>query len=70
MGPEIFQPRYFTDISESLEEKLALIRIYASEHGRSDGKWVDYFRSQAAMYGHVNNVKFAEPFNLIRFLSN
>jgi len=68
MGSEVFEARYFTDISDTLEEKLNLIRLYSSEHGRSDGIWVDYFCTQAAMYGHINNVKFAEPFHLIRYL--
>jgi len=68
MGCESFDARYFVDISETLEDKLKLIEIYASENARSGGKWIDFFRNQAAMYGSINGVSYAEPFHAIRFL--
>jgi LmbE family N-acetylglucosaminyl deacetylase len=61
-----FQPNVFVDISQHLEQKLALLRIYASEIGE-----FPYPRSEAAVRamaqfrGSSSGFKSAEGFELL-----
>jgi len=65
---EKFNPRFFVDISETLDHKLELIRIYQSENTRTGGLWLDYVRTQARMMGLKAGVQYAEGFELLRWL--
>lgn len=66
-GPE-FQPRYFADISPWLDQKIELLRTYASELGefpfpRSE----ESVRALAALRGSAAGFLAAEAFDVVRW---
>ena len=63
-----FDPRYCVDISKNMQQKIELIERYASENGRTGGKWCDYARVQARTLGLANGVEFAEGFEMLKWL--
>jgi len=62
-----FNPRFFIDISQTLEEKVKLIEIYYSENTRTKGRWLDFVRLQARLMGLKSGVQYAEGFEVIRW---
>jgi LmbE family N-acetylglucosaminyl deacetylase len=61
-----FQPNVFVDISQHLEQKLALFRIYASEIGESPYPRSDVaVRALAQFRGCNSGYDFAEGFQLL-----
>ena len=64
-GGRAFDARVFVDISATLEEKLALIRLYASENGRTGGVWEAQVRREAESQGYAHGVAAAEGFEAI-----
>lgn len=67
-GDEPFDPRYWVDISDTIEGKVELIETYASENGRTGGAWVDFARSQARLGGLKSGVAFAEGFEVVKWV--
>lgn len=61
-----FDARLFVDITGHLDDKLALIGLFASENARTDGAWVEHFRDLAALRGRQAGVRHAEAFEIIR----
>lgn len=68
LGAHAFDARIFVDISETLEEKVALIAAHASENARTRGAWEAHARQSAADWGRRVGVAAAEGFALIRYL--
>ncbi|GAA4247956.1 PIG-L deacetylase family protein [Azospirillum formosense] len=67
-GAETFEPRLLVDISGTLEAKLDLIGVFASENGRTDGVWQRHAREQAALLGRQAGVRYAEGFHMVKYL--
>ncbi|CAO3439924.1 PIG-L deacetylase family protein [Azospirillum argentinense] len=67
-GAETFEPRLLVDISETLEAKLDLIGVFASENGRTNGVWQTHAREQAALLGRQAGVCYAEGFHMVKYL--
>ena len=63
-----FKPKFFVDISEEFEKKIELINIYQSENKRTDGIWLDYLQAQSKLYGLKTGVKYAEGFEIVKWL--
>lgn len=63
-----FDPRFFVDISATLEKKTELIEMYRSENGRTGGLWLDYVRASARMTGLRAGVQYAEGFEVVKWL--
>jgi LmbE family N-acetylglucosaminyl deacetylase len=63
-----FDPRFFVDISVTLEQKLKLIELHQSENTRTHGTWLDYTRAQAKMLGAKTGVEYAEGFQVVKWL--
>mgnify|MGYP002633792457 CR=1 FL=1 len=57
-----FDPRVHVDISETLEGKLDLIRLFESENARTDGAWCEWIEAQARTFGQRINTRYAEAF--------
>ncbi len=66
-GTSTFDARHFIDISETLEDKLALISIYAGEDARTNGVWREWSRDRAASLGRLIGVRYAEAFQAVRY---
>ena len=64
-----FDPRFFVDISGTINDKITLIEIYRSENIRTAGGWVDYVRSQAGLMGAKAGVQYAEGFEVVKWLA-
>lgn len=68
LGSATFDPRFAVDISATLEDKLDLIQIFASEFARTGGQWAETVRHRAALTGTIWNVAYAEAFMAVRYL--
>lgn len=66
-GSSRFDPRFFVDISPTLEGKGELIRLFDSENSRTGGRWIDFVYSQARLFGLKAGVQFAEGFEVVRW---
>ena len=64
-----FKENYFVDISNTWEIKERAILAHQSEFGRVGSKWVDYFKRDALNKGLIAGVKYAEGFELVKWLA-
>lgn len=64
-GDRRFDPRFFVDVSTTLERKVELLRIYRSENERTGQVWADFVRSSARLNGLKTGVRFAEAFEVV-----
>lgn len=65
---ERFDPKFFVDISDTIEKKIELVKIYQSENTRTGGLWLDYVSSYSRIMGLKAGVEYAEGFQLVRWL--
>lgn len=64
-----FVPNYFVDISEHIEKKIEIAKIYASEMGEHPfPRSSEHIRALALHRGVVAGVKYAEAFQLLKFI--
>ncbi len=64
-----FQPNYFVDVTEFLEKKLELIKVYSSELGDHPfPRSLKNIKSLAIFRGATVGVKYAEAFQLIKYI--
>jgi LmbE family N-acetylglucosaminyl deacetylase len=68
LGAQPFDARMFVDISDTLDEKIALIATHVSENARTRGAWETHARQTAADWGRRCGVAAAEGFALYRYL--
>jgi len=61
-GSRPFAPRVVVDISATLEHKVALIREFKSENGRTGGAWEAQVRRAAESLGYTHGLAAAEGF--------
>lgn len=61
------QLNYYVDIGEVIDQKLAAVSAYRSQRGRSTVD-VDVVRSWARLRGAFVGVRYAEAFQLLRFV--
>ncbi len=65
----MFIPNYFVDISDFLDEKLALMKVYASELGDHPfPRSLRNIEALAVFRGATAGVRYAEAFQLIRYI--
>jgi N-acetylglucosamine malate deacetylase 1 len=65
----IFIPNYFVDITNYLEKKLDIMKIYASELGDHPfPRSLDNVRALAHYRGAIAGIKYAEAFQLIKYI--
>lgn len=62
-----FKPNYFVDISDYLDEKLAIMKIYESELGKHPfPRSIEAIKSLATLMGSISNTNYAEGFVIIK----
>jgi len=69
MNTSPFQANYFVDISDFIELKKKSILAHKSEVEKFGPDWVDFWINEAANNGKKFNVKYAEAFQLVKYLN-
>ena len=64
-----FNGNFYSDISDVIERKYEAIKIHESELKRVKYKWLNFVETQNANDGQKIGVKFAECFEIVRYLT-
>jgi len=65
---KVFQGNYYSDITDEMEAKIEVIKVFESELKRMDYEWIKFFMNQNANDGQKIGVKYAECFEVVRYL--
>jgi len=65
-----FRGNFYVDITETWEIKESAILAYKSEVERTGRKWSGFFKNEAENAGQRIGVKYAEVFELVKWLEN
>lgn len=63
-----FHGNFYVDISDTWDIKEQALMAYGSEMERTNGKWIRFFRNEAENAGQRMGVKYAEVFELLKWL--
>jgi len=63
-----FVENFYVDITNTWEIKEKALRAYDSELKRVGGSWINYFRQEAMNNGMKMGVKYAEAFQVVKWL--
>ena len=66
---DIFRGTFYSDISKSMDTKIEVIKAHQSELERVRHKWIDFVSRQNANDGQKNGIKYAECFEVIRYMA-
>lgn len=61
---------YYVDISDFLEQKMALIGLFESEMKHINFSWIDFVKQQNSAAGLKVNVPYAETFHIMKMFWN
>ncbi len=64
-----FIPNFYFDISSTIEKKLKILSLYKSQIKNNESRSIEAAKSLAKFRGSQNGCKFAEAFQLIRFVT-
>lgn len=64
-----FESNFYVDVTDHIEKKVESIKAHKSEHSRRGEAWTDFFKNQCRIYGQEVGVKYAEAFQLIKWLA-
>lgn len=65
-----FRGNFYVDISNHWDVKEAAIRAHASEVNRTSNRWITFFRNEAENAGQRIGVRFAEVFEVVKWLES
>jgi len=65
----VFQGNFYSDITDTMDNKIEVIKAHKSELERVRFKWLDFFKNQNANDGQKIGVKYAECFEVVRYLT-
>ena len=65
---ESFNGTFYSDITGSFEKKIEVIKAHESELKRVRYKWIDFIKNQNSNDGQRIGVKYAEKFEIVRYL--
>lgn len=69
LNEKVFLPNYYVDISEYLQKKLEIMKIYKSELGEHPfPRSLQNIKALASLRGSFAGVKYSEAFQLIKFI--
>lgn len=63
-----FKGNFYSDISSAMDRKLQAIRAHDSELSRVNYEWIDFFTQQNRNEGIRIGVRYAEAFEVVRYL--
>jgi len=64
-----FRGNFYVDITDSWQQKQKAIEAHASELERTGNKWLEFFRNEAENAGQRIGVKYAEVFEVLKWLN-
>lgn len=65
-----FRGNFYVDISDYWRIKEAAVREHKSEMDRVGNQWIDFFKNEAENAGQRIGVKYAEVFEVVKWLDN
>jgi LmbE family N-acetylglucosaminyl deacetylase len=65
-----FRGNFYVDITNHLEKKFASIRAHDSEIERTKESWISFFLHEAENAGQRIGVKYAEVFEIVKWLED
>lgn len=65
---QIFRDNFYVDISDHWETKKASILAHKSEVERTKYKWIEFFQNEARNAGQRIGTKYAEAFEVVKWL--
>lgn len=65
-----FRGNFYVDITDHLEKKFASIRAHDSEIERTKESWISFFLHEAENAGQRIGVKYAEVFEIVKWLED
>ncbi len=68
MNTQMFKANYFVDISDYIVNKIAAIKAHETEVKKFGEGWIDFWVNEAMNNGKKFNVKYAEAFQLVKFI--
>lgn len=63
-----FRGNFYVDITATWRIKEKAIKAHKTEYERVGRKWIDFFKNEAANAGQRIGVKFAEVFELVKWI--
>ncbi|MDR0582893.1 MAG: PIG-L family deacetylase [Treponema sp.] len=63
-----FHGNFYVDISDYWQKKEDAINVHVSEIKRTGSKWIEYFKREAKNSGLRAGVKYAEVFEVVKWL--
>ncbi len=63
-----FRGNFYSDITDIMDRKIEVIKAHKSELERVRYKWLEFFMNQNANDGQKIGVKYAECFEVVRYL--
>jgi N-acetylglucosamine malate deacetylase 1 len=64
-----FRGNFYSDITDVMDKKIDVIKAHKSELERVRYAWLDFFKNQNANDGQKIGVKYAECFEVVRYLT-
>jgi LmbE family N-acetylglucosaminyl deacetylase len=63
-----FRGNFYVNITDQWDIKEQAIRAHASEMDRTGAKWISFFRNEAENAGQRIGVRYAEVFEVVKWL--
>jgi LmbE family N-acetylglucosaminyl deacetylase len=63
-----FRGNFYADITDNWQTKEQAIRAHVTEMGRTGEKWINFFENEAENAGQRIGVKYAEVFEVVKWL--
>jgi LmbE family N-acetylglucosaminyl deacetylase len=63
-----FRGNFYVDITKQWDRKVKSIEAHSSELERTGHKWIDFFKNEALNAGQRIGVKYAEVFEVVKWL--
>jgi len=63
-----FRGNFYVDITKSLNKKIMAVRVHRTEMKRTKEKWISFFKNEAENAGQRISVKYAEVFEVVKWL--
>ncbi|MFC1579356.1 PIG-L deacetylase family protein [Thermodesulfobacteriota bacterium] len=65
---DTFRGKFYSDISKVMDSKIEVIKAHQSELERVRHEWITFITRQNANDGQKNHLKYAECFEIIRYV--
>ena len=64
---DVFNPKYFVDISKEYKQKMLAVKAYSGELKRNKNRWIKLIERNNFLMGDIMGSKYAEGFEIVRF---